>query len=131
MARPSKLNIELIKRIGEELATGLPMTTVCDYLSITTASISNWMIKGEKDFNNEDETLEAELFDTIKKSRAEFERFANKRIVAGEQGWQGTAWWLERTRTQYMPKQEVVAEEGKVQVIIGGKNKNVREKDNQ
>lgn len=126
MARPSKLNEELIINIGKNLAKGLPLITTCDLLGITTMSISNWSKIGEDDFNNDIDSLYSDLFYTIKKSKAEFESFANDRIVNGEQGWQGTAWWLERTRPQYMPKQEIVADEGKVQVVLGGKVKEVK-----
>lgn len=130
MARPSKLNEELIIKIGEKLAKGLSMTTTCDLLGITDMSISNWMKQGEKDFNEETDSLFSNLFYTIKKARAEFEEFANERIVNGVIGWQGTAWWLERTRPQYMPKQEITAgDDGKVTVVLGGKVKEVKKND--
>jgi len=130
MARPSKLNAELIEKIGEKLSKGLPLTTTCDLLGITTMSISAWMRQGEEDFEKEIDSLFAELSYTIKKARAEFEEFANDRIVNGAVGWQGTAWWLERTRPQYMPKQEITAgDDKKVTVVLGGKFKEVKKND--
>ena len=127
MARPSKLNEELIDTLGKKLAKGLPLTTVCDLLGITTMSISNWQKQGEEDFNNEVESLYSSLFYTIKKSRAEYEEIAADRIQSGEPGWQGMAWWLERTRPQYMPKQEITAgDDGKVTVVLGGKVKDIK-----
>ena len=40
------------------------------------------------------------------------------------------AWWLERTRPQYMPKQEITAgDDGKVTVVIGGKVREIKNND--
>lgn len=130
MARPSKLTEELIETMHEKLLVGLPIISCCDLLGITTMSHSNWMSQGEEDFKNEVESLYAEYFYTIKKARAEFEESCLKDIHSGRPGWQGAAWVLERTNQKYMPKQEVVAEEGKVNVIIGGKVKEVKRNDN-
>lgn len=123
MGRPSKLNEELIETMHSKLVKGLPITSCCDLLGITTMSHSNWMSQGESDYNNDVDSLYAEYFYTIKKGRAEFEEAALEDIRSGRPGWQGCAWVLERTNQKYMPKQEVVAEEGKVNVIIGGKPK--------
>ena len=43
---------------------------------------------------------------------------------------QGAAWVLERTRHDFMPKQEITAgEDGKVTVVLGGKIKDVKHND--
>ena len=126
MGRTLKLNNDLIKKIGETLKEGLPLTSTCDLHGITTMSISNWMKLGEADYNNDVDSLFASLFYTIKKSKAEYELTACRKINSGAIGWQGTAWWLERTHQQYMPKQEIVADEGRVQVVLGGKIKEVK-----
>lgn len=128
MARPSKLNEELIEQFAEKLRKGLNIQTVCDLLMITQPSYNNWMRQGEDDITNGNEdSLFAAFFLEIKKARAEFEELANERISEGAPGWQGMAWWLERTRAQYMPKQEISAgEDGKVQVILGGKLKEIK-----
>ena len=123
-----KLTEEIIEKVDKYLTKGLPMTTVCDLLCITQPTFSNWNKKGEADINDgNDTTLFAQLFITIKNARAKFEDLANDKITSGEPGWQGMAWWLERTRPQYMPKQEISAgEDGKVQVILGGKLKDIK-----
>ena len=125
MARPSKLNEELIDKFTEKLKKGLPVTSVCDLLMVTQPSYNNWLRQGEQDLNDEQETLFSSFFLMVKKSRAEFEEEALEDIGSGRPGWQGKAWVLERTNQKYMPKQEIVAEEGKVQVILGsgGANK--------
>ncbi len=130
MARPSKLNEELIDLMASKLRKGLPITSACDLLLITQASHSNWMQQGEQDLSNGIDSLYSSYFITIKKSRAEFEEEALDDIGSGRPGWQGKAWVLERTNQKYMPKQEFVAEEGKVQVVLGGKIKDIKRNDN-
>ena len=130
MGRPSKLNKQLIDDMADNLRVGLPIISCCDLLGITQPCHQNWMTIGEEDYNNDVESLHAEYFMTIKKGRAEFEKKALSDIQSGRPGWQGMAWVLERTNQKYMPKQEVVAEEGKVNVIIGGKVKDIKHNDN-
>lgn len=122
MARPSKLNEELIQRFAEELREGLSVQTTCDLLMVTQPSYNNWLRQGEEDIAHEQDTIFASFFLEIKKAKAEFEKKASKRIINGDPGWQGTSWWLERTNHNYMPKQEINAgDDGKVTVVIGGK----------
>ena len=131
MARPSKLNEELIEEFALKLRKGLNIQTACDLLMITQPSYNNWMRQGEDDANNDTDSLYASFFLVIKKARAEFEEIANVRISEGAPGWQGMAWWLERTRPQYMPKQEITAgDDGKVTVVLGGKVKDIKRNDN-
>ena len=130
MGRPSKLTEELIEEMADNLRIGLPVTSCCDLLGITDMSHSNWMSQGKDDYSNDVDSLYAVYFYTIKKSRAEFEKSALEDIGSGRPGWQGKAWVLERTNQKYMPKQEFVAEEGKVQVVLGGKIKDIKRNDN-
>lgn len=127
--RPSKLNEKLIEDMYKVVREGLPLRYAADMFSVTANSLYNWMNKGETDIANEVDSLEAEFFDTIKKAQAEYVYETSIDIRSGKPGWQGAAWWLERTRQDFMPKQEVVAEEGKVQVVIGGKVKEVKRND--
>ena len=125
MARPSKLNEELINNMHTEIADGLTITYTCDLYGITRMTFSNWMTQGEKDYNEENyESLYSQFFYMIKKAQAEYVRSAKADIRSGRAGWQGAAWWLERTRADFMPKQQIQADEdGKVTVVIGGKQK--------
>lgn len=127
MSRPSKLNEELIKKAGELVLEGTPILYVCDSLMITQPCHSLWMKQGKEDFENEIESLYAEYFITIKKNQADYVINAGRDIRSGRQGWQGQSWWLERTRQEFMPKQEIVADEGRVQVVLGGKVKEVKQ----
>lgn len=127
MARPSKLTEELISKMADEIAEGTPICYVCDLFSVTEQSYFNWMERGQQDFENDEETIYSAFFDSIKKSYARFIIESKKRIKQGTPGWQGTAWWLERTNAKFMPKQQIQADDdGKVTVVIGGKEKNVK-----
>ena len=97
MARPSKLNKELIQNIGAEIEDGLPFIYVADLFGITRMSWTNWFKQGESDFEAEYESLEAEFFYTVRKSYAKFVKKQGKFIRSGQEGWAGAAWWLERT----------------------------------
>ena len=126
--RPSKLSGELIESICAEIRDGLPITYSCDLFGITKMSFSNWMRRGEADYEAEDyESLYAQFFYGIKKAQAEYVKSAKKEIRSGRVGWQGEAWWLERTRHDFMPKQaiETNSEDGRVTVVLGGKVKSV------
>ena len=131
MARPSKLNEELIKNMYEVIKEGLPVRYACDLLYITQPSFDNWMNKGEEDIKQEIyDSLHAQFFITIKNAQATYVYEANKDIKSGRPGWQGAAWWLERTRQDFMPKQMIQADEdGKVTVVIGGKPKKTNKDD--
>lgn len=96
------LNEELIKNIMIEVEDGLPLNYACDLFGISAPNLTNWMKQGQSDFENERETIHAQFFKSYKKSYAKFIRDCKKRIKSGESGWQGTAWWLERTNKQFI-----------------------------
>jgi len=129
-----KLNDEMIENFAKEIEEGLPIQYTCDLMGITHISYLNWMKKGEAEYTayetGEGElTLYAAFFTAIKKAYAKFVRESRNRIRSGASGWQGAAWWLERTNQVFMPKQQIQADEdGKVTVVIGGKQKNVNNK---
>ena len=127
MAGRSKLSDELIEKAGKLAEEGVPVTFICDSLGITRMSHSNWMRQGEDDFEQDVDSFFARYFYTIKKGQANYVINAGRDIRSGRNGWQGAAWWLERTRQEFMPKQEITAgEDGKVQVILGGKIKDIK-----
>ena len=131
MARPSKLDERLIEDMAREIEDGLPIQYACDLFGITRMSYLNWMQRGEEDYNNENETIYSTFFAAIKKAYATFVKESKQTIRSGRQGWQGAAWWLERTNKDFMPKQQIQADdEGKVQVVIGGKVKEVKNSGN-
>ena len=128
MARPSKLNEELINTIYNEIKEGLPVRYACDLYGITAMSFSNWMRQGEEEYEQNIDSLYSTFFYTIKKAQAEYVQEAMKDIKSGRPGWQGQSWWLERTRQDFMPKQEITAgDDGKVTVVLGGKIKEIKQ----
>ena len=121
MGRFTILTDDLTSKMYEILKWGLPVSYTCDYFGITRMSFSNWMKRGEEDYNLDDDTVYARFFYNIKKAQAEYVLNAMVDIKSGRNGWQGQAWWLERTRKDFMPRQELQAgEDGKVQVVLGG-----------
>lgn len=125
MARPGILNDELIEKMAEEIRGGLTIDAVCDLFYVHSTSYYGWMNKGEEDIKaGNHDTQHAKFFYEIKKARAEFEKASKDFIANGKIGWQGRAWWLERTNPKFMPKQQIQADDdGKVTVVIGGKEK--------
>ena len=125
MARPSKLNEELISKMCEKTRKGLTIESVCALFYVHPTSYFGWMERGEEDIKeNNHDTIYAKFFYEIKKARAQFEEDSNDIISCGKLGWQGRAWWLERTNNKFMPKQQIQADDdGKVTVVIGGKEK--------
>lgn len=122
-----KLDQEVINKAGKLATEGVPIGFICDNLGITRPSHGNWMEKGEADFINGIESLYSLYFEAIKKGQSEYVISAGRDIRSGRPGWQGAAWWLERTRQEFMPKQEIMAgDDGKVQVILAGKIKDIK-----
>lgn len=128
MGRPAVLNDELIEKMCEKVRKGLTIDTVCDLFYVHETSYYGWMERGKEDITNEQhDTIYAKFFYEIKKARAQFEDDSNDFITYGKPGWQGRAWWLERTNKKFMPKQQIQADEdGKVTVVIGGKEKKTK-----
>lgn len=124
-----KLTEELIANIYDELSEGTPVKYVCDYFGINDTTYYGWLKQGEEDDKSDVESLYAAFYNSIKKACAAYVISARKKVQAGAPGWQGTAWWLERTKNDFMPKQQIQADEdGKVIVNIGGKVKDVVKK---
>lgn len=128
IGRPSKLDEDLINKMYDVIKQGIPIKYACDYLVITQKSFENWMQKGEEDVRQDVyDTIYAKFFLSIKNAQAAYIIDANVDIKSGKPGWQGAAWWLERTRNEFVPKQAIDAgPDGKVTVMIGGKVKDVK-----
>lgn len=131
MARPTVLNEELIEKMAEQIAEGLPKCYTCDLFGVIESSFDLWMEKGLEDYKNEIDSIYSTLWTAIKNAHARHISESMKVIKRGAPGWQGTAWWLERTNTKFMPKQQIQADDdGKVNVIIGGKVKDIKRDNN-
>lgn len=102
----AKLNDELIEKFAIEIEDGLPISYTCDLLGISNGAYQAWIKQGESDFLNEIETINAHFYISVKKAYAKFIKDSKRKIRNGEAGWQGTAWWLERTNKQFILNNE-------------------------
>ncbi len=95
--RYNKLTDELIEKLAAEIEEGLPIKYGCNLCSIYVGTFFLWMQTGERDFAEGIESQESKLFEAVKKAKARFIKNAMRDIKKGVNGWQGMAWWLERT----------------------------------
>lgn len=124
MARPSKLTPELIEDMSAKVKKGLPVCYVCDMFSIHETTYHEWMKLGEQDDLDGIDSLYSQFWRSIKKSYAQYVEDTMDTMRERLNGWQSLAWWLERTNSRFMPKQQIQADDdGKVTVVIGGKEK--------
>ena len=99
--RQSILNDKLIENMVVEVEDGLPFSYTCDLFSVSHQRFGEWMKQGENDFLNDIESIYAKLYNEMKKAYAKYIRHAKIRIKKGESGWQGEAWFLERTNKEF------------------------------
>jgi len=97
----AKLNNELIDALATEIEDGLPFNYACDLCEVSRSIFDEWMKQGLSDLENNVKSLHARFFVSIKKAYAKFIRDSKRKIRNGETGWQGTAWWLERTNKEF------------------------------
>lgn len=128
MGRPTRLNDELIEQLAKEYRDGIPTRYVCHLTGVPESTLYEWTVRGEADYKNGEDTIYAKLWTSIKKAYAEYVKEAKAEMKRKEKGWQAIAWWLERTNPFFMPKQQIQADDdGKVTVVIGGKEKKVKQ----
>lgn len=119
MARPSKLSMETINSLCEWVSQDVPLRFCAEGCGITYMTLNNWLNKGLADFENEVESLEAELFYRLKKEYAMVVRKSVAKIKAGGTNWQGECWIRQRRDNEFMDKQEFVAGDEKVVIQFG------------
>ena len=119
MARPSKLNEELIDELCEWVATDTPFRYCAEGCGVLYDTFMYWMRKGEQDILIESDTLEAELFNRIKKTYAKVVRNSVSKIKEGEKNWQGECWIRQRRDNEFMDRQELNTNGEKVIVQLG------------
>jgi transposase-like protein len=102
MGRPTKLTLELQENICKALSKGLPITTACDAVGISTQSYYTWVNQAEDDSFQDDSKESLIAFsDAVKKAQADCEErlleiIENATISA--KNWMAAAWILDRTR---------------------------------
>lgn len=127
MGRQTILDRQTIDGFSAEVREGLPLIYVCDIMRIPRSNYVQWMEAGQADENAGRESVYREFSTAVKQAYAEFVKDTKAVIRKGQPGWQGTAWWLERTNRDFMPKQQIQADDdGRVTVVIGGKAKDVK-----
>lgn len=119
MARPSKLNEELIDELCEWVETDTPFQYCAQGCGVLYETFLNWMSQGEKDLMDGLETIQAELFYRIKKTYANVVRKSVMKIKSGDRSWTGEAWIRQRRDNEFMDKQEIKSGDERVVVNLG------------
>jgi hypothetical protein len=94
--RPTLYTPELADRLADHIAAGLTDEEAAALENISCDCINRWR-KGNREF-----------CEAVKKAEAQRLRRRLTRIEAGEQGWQGTAWALERIYPHRFARPEVM-----------------------
>lgn len=81
--RPTKCTPEMADRIAEAISYGLTNEDAACLVQVSDETLENWLRKPQ-------------FFGVIKRAVVERKLFRLKRIEAGEEGWPGTAWCMER-----------------------------------
>lgn len=106
LTRPSKLNDDVIKLLADEIADGMPFNYACDYCEVRRTNFDDWLKQGYNDNEADVDSIYAKFYVSIKKAYSKFVRDSKRKIRNGESGWQGTAWWLERTNKEFQMNSE-------------------------
>lgn len=93
--RPSKFTFELLEKLAEAVALGMPDKFACERVGITEETFYEWK-KNKPEFS-----------EYINHARAEKMAKRIQRIDVGETGWQGTAWILERRWGEHFARPEL------------------------
>jgi len=103
--RPTKRTPEVVARIAKAIASGLTDREAGILAGVRHDTMTEW----RKD---------PEFSEAIERATAERLLLRLERIEAGEQGWQGTAWALERLYPARFARPEVM---NQIAVVAGGK----------
>jgi hypothetical protein len=94
--RPTIYTPELAARLADHIATGLTNEEAAAFEGISLRCVQNWRQENP------------EFVHAIKSAEAQRLKLRLARIEAGNQGWQGTAWALERIYPQRFARPEVL-----------------------
>jgi len=96
MMKLSKMNID---KILDYISQGMSAKNASFITGISEKTYYLWFHQGEKDSENEIESLQRELYEGIPKAKALCEQAHLQNIFeAGKKNWRASAWFLERTR---------------------------------
>jgi hypothetical protein len=102
--RPSKRTPAMVAKIASLISDGLPDEYVAAICGIDRPTLSEW--RYDKEFS-----------DAIKSAEGKRLKLRLARVEAGEDGWQGTAWFLERRYPREFSRPEVQFNQ---QISLGG-----------
>ncbi len=89
MSRPTDLTTELATALCQLVKDGLPMVRAAEHEGIHYSTFKRWQTRKGEPY----EAFSASL----KKAKAEAQKQSIAVIRSGAQGWQGEAWYLERS----------------------------------
>lgn len=96
------LNEDIIKKFCDEIKDGMPFVYSCHILGLSYNTVNSWMKQGESDMEADIESIECRFYMNVKHAYAVFIKNCKNIIIkGGNNGWQGVAWWLERTNTMF------------------------------
>lgn len=103
----SELDQNKIDRVVSAIVSGSDLETACAYAELSTGLMFIWLERGRREADriangvaeNEEETQYLNLWNSLKKARAEavVRNVAFVQKAAQDGTWQAAAWWLERT----------------------------------
>ena len=96
--RPTLLTPETSEKICENIRIGVSHDNSAYLADICPATLFAWLAKGREHRNQGLETIHTKFLDDVKKASAEQEKRCVVRVEGGSNGWQGSAWVLERKK---------------------------------
>jgi hypothetical protein len=93
--RPTKFTPDLLEKLAEAIAAGMPDQYACDRVGIDVDTLADWK-RTQPGFSG-----------VLNHARAERMLTRLNRIDVGESGWQGTAWILERRWGEHFARPEL------------------------
>jgi hypothetical protein len=114
MGRPTLCNEEIAEQVAALIRQYGFVKTVLMHLGLHPSIHYEWMSKGEDDAANGVDSCFSVYADTIKKALAAFQFGNQDRIRTGSQGWQSSAWMLERSDPEQFALRQKVEHSGEV-----------------
>lgn len=98
MGRPTTCTTEIADQVAEHIREYGFVNVAVGLVELNRDNHYEWMARGTEDMaNGLVDTPFAVYSVTIKKAQADFQAKAVKRVHGGSQGWQSSAWMLERS----------------------------------
>jgi len=96
VGRPTKFTPERCQAIINSVSDGMPYEISANENGIHRDTLTRWLRQGAFDLLSENDTEHSQFFCNIKKAVGKTMRDLLRVVRAGDVGWQGSAWILER-----------------------------------